>query len=47
MINVCPTEDLQMFYPSEADGYNVLNGQPKLIQINLNEPDTWTNFSWT
>ena len=44
-INVCPSDDLQMFYPSEVDGYNMLNGQSKLIQINLTEPDTWSNFS--
>ena len=24
-IDVCPEDDLQAFYPSEADGYNVLD----------------------
>ena len=35
-INVCPGDDLQTFYPSEADA-NVLDRGSKLIQTNLTE----------
>ena len=33
-----PGDDLQTFYPSEADGYNVLD-DTKFIQTNVTEPD--------
>ena len=37
-IDVCPGEDLQTLYPSEADEENVMN-DTKLIKTNLTEPD--------
>ena len=36
-VDVFPGEDLQTFYPSEADIERV--GRPKLIQTNLTKPD--------
>ena len=38
-VNVCPGDDLQKFYPFEAEyGQDVLD-DPKLIQTNLTELD--------
>ena len=37
-IDVCPGDDLQTFYPSEADGLDRV-GRSKLIQTNSTEPD--------
>ena len=36
-IDVCRGEDLQTFYPSEADEENVMD-DTKLIKTNLTEP---------
>ena len=36
-IDVCPEDDLQTFYPSEAEAERV--GRSKLIQTNLTDPD--------
>ena len=37
-INVCPGDDLQRFYPSEADVRLERVGRSKLIQTNFTEP---------